>query len=102
MLQKAFGLLFVIALIAVAGVAGGLMYGLVIDPIRYTDVDPQDLSLQYQGDYLTLIAADYAQTGELATAEQRLNEMGFSAQTVASRAQLALFNQDPLVGAIAK
>jgi uncharacterized membrane protein YdcZ (DUF606 family) len=64
MLQKVFGLLFAVALVAGAGVAGGLIYGLVIDPIRYTNVEPRDLSLQYQGDYLFLIAADYAQTGD--------------------------------------
>ncbi len=102
MLQKAFGVLLLVALVAVAGMAGGLMYGLVIDPVRYTNVDPQDLSLQYQGDYLFLIAADYAQTGELPLAEQRLRSLSFSADYVANRAQLALFEQNPLAAAMAK
>lgn len=102
MLQKVLGLLLVVVLVAVAGAAGGLMYGLVIDPIRYTDIDPQDLSLQYQGDYLYLIAADYAQSGDLATAEQRLNQLNFSAEYVANRAQDALFAKNPLAAAMAK
>lgn len=91
-----------VALVAVAGSAGGLIYGLVIDPVRYTNVDPQDLSLQYQGDYLFLIAADYAQTGDLPLAEQRLSQLSFSSEYVANRAQLALFEQNPLAAAMAK
>lgn len=102
MLQKMFGVLALTALVTVAGVAGGLIYGLVIDPIRYTNVDIQDLSLQYQGDYLFLIAADYAQTGDLPRAEQRLTQLGFSPQYLADRAQIALFTQDPIAAAMAQ
>lgn len=102
MLQKAFGVLLAVVLVAVAGAAGGLIYGLVIDPVRYTNVDPQDLSLQYQGDYLFLIAADYAQTSDLSLAEERLQQLGFSVDYVANRAQNAIFQQHPLASALAR
>jgi hypothetical protein len=74
----------------------------VIDPIRYTNVEPRDLSLQYQGDYLFLIAADYAQTGDLQTAEQRLNQLGFSPQFLADRTQVELFERNPIAAAMAQ
>lgn len=92
----------VLGLSLVIGLAGGLVYGLVYDPVVYPEVDPEDLDLYYKNDYLRLIAADYAQTGELSLAQQRLQRLGFTADTVRVRAEQALFERQAGAGALAR
>jgi hypothetical protein len=60
---------FVLAL----GVAGGVYYAWVINPVEYTDTAPASLRVDFQGDYLALIAAAYAGTGDLDRARLRLS-----------------------------
>ncbi len=102
MLRNGIIVLVLVLLVAVAGLAGGLIYGLVIDPTTYRNVEAADLSLEYRGDYLYLIAADYWYTGDVEVARRRLATIGFNADFVAARAELGTFEQNPLAPAMAK
>jgi hypothetical protein len=55
------------------GLAGGLYYAWAVNPVEYIDSAPDSLRQSYQDDYLTLIAAAYARTGDLPRAQARLS-----------------------------
>lgn len=55
------------------GLAGGLYYAWVVNPVEYVDSAPASLRQPYRDSYLTLIAAAYAQTGDLPRAQARLS-----------------------------
>jgi len=57
---------------AVVGAALGLVYAWSVNPVEYVDTAPSTLRDNYRQDYLALIAAAYAGTGDLARAEARL------------------------------
>lgn len=54
------------------GVVGGLTYAWAIDPVEFVGSSPAALQLDFQADYLTLIASAYASTGDLPRAQARL------------------------------
>jgi hypothetical protein len=58
------------------GLGLGLYLGWVAWPTEFVDADPTILTETYQRDYLLMIAAAYDHTGDLATAERRLNKLG--------------------------
>jgi hypothetical protein len=62
-----FGISFIL------GIAGGLYYAWNINPVAYVDAAPSSLRQDFQSDYITLIAASYAATGELDRAQVRLS-----------------------------
>jgi hypothetical protein len=64
------------------GIGLGLYYGWVIAPTEFTNATPAMMQAQYQQDYILMVAAAYDHTGDLATAERRLNKLG---PTAASR-----------------
>lgn len=55
-----------------AGVGLGLYVGWVAWPIQFTEADPSLLDERYGEDYTRMIAAAYAQDGDLAAARRRL------------------------------
>ena len=57
----------------ILGIAGGLYYAWNINPVAYVDAAPSSLRQDFQSDYITLIAASYAATGELDRAQVRLS-----------------------------
>jgi hypothetical protein len=61
---------------AVAGLAFGLIYAWIVDPVTYYDADPADLRADLGEDYLVLIATSYELTGDLARAQARLASLG--------------------------
>ncbi|UCC63483.1 MAG: hypothetical protein JSV36_22625 [Anaerolineae bacterium] len=61
---------------AVAGLAFGLSYAWIVDPVTYYDADPADLRADLREDYLVLIATSYELTGDLARAQARLASLG--------------------------
>lgn len=64
-------------LITVAlGVAGGLYYGWVINPVDYLDMTPDSLRADYQADYVLMVAEAYRLEGDLGTAVHRLAMLG--------------------------
>ncbi len=54
------------------GLAGGLLYTWVINPVEYVETAPGSLREDFKADYLALIAAAYSSSGDLARARARL------------------------------
>lgn len=55
------------------GVAIGLYYAWVLNPVEYVDTSPSSLRTSYQEEYLTMIADAYDATGDLQRARARLS-----------------------------
>jgi len=58
------------------GVALGLLYGWVINPVEFADTSPDSLRIDYKTDYVLMVAEAYSREGDLALAAQRLGELG--------------------------
>ena len=54
------------------GLAGGLYYAWILNPVEYTDTAPDSLRADFRADYLALIASAYAGTEDLVRARARL------------------------------
>ena len=54
------------------GLAGGLFYSWIVNPVEYVETAPGSLREDFKTDYLALIAAAYAGRGDLARARARL------------------------------
>ncbi len=54
------------------GLAGGLYYAWIVNPVEYTDTAPDSLRADFRADYLALIASAYAGTDDLVRARTRL------------------------------
>lgn len=65
-----------IAVALAIGMALGLVYGWVIDPIQYTDITPNLLREDYQVDYILMVAEAYQQDFDAETAARRLAILG--------------------------
>jgi hypothetical protein len=65
-----------VAIAAVLGIALGLVYGWVIDPIEYTDVPPNILRVDYRADYVLMVAEAYQKEADSETAARRLAVLG--------------------------
>lgn len=78
-----------VALGLALGIALGALYGWVIDPVEYVDTEPSSLSAAHKAEYMRLVAAAYAETGDLERARARLAALGETdaAQSVAALAQ---------------
>ena len=75
-----------IIIAAMIGIALGLIYGWVIDPIEYTDITPNILREDYRADYVLMVAEAHQNEPDAETAARRLAILGseFPAQIVAS------------------
>jgi len=56
----------------VLGIAAGLLYGWVVQPVRLTQAAPASLRSDFQDEYAALIASAYAATGDLPRSRARL------------------------------
>lgn len=64
-------------LIALAlGAAGGLLYGWVIDPVKYVDTTPNSLRIDYKSDFVLMVAEIYQKDGNMPTAIRQLSLLG--------------------------
>ncbi len=54
------------------GLAGGLYYAWLVNPVEYVETAPDSLRQDFRMDYLALIGAAYAGTGDLSRARARL------------------------------
>lgn len=54
------------------GLAGGLYYAWLVNPVEYVETAPDSLRQDFREDYLALIGAAYAGTGDLIRARARL------------------------------
>jgi hypothetical protein len=71
--------LVLIGLAAIAGLAGGLFYAWVVDPVEYDDTAPVSLYAQDKAVYLAIIADLYAYEQDLDRATARLAELNVEA-----------------------
>lgn len=63
--------------IAIAlGLALGLIYGWVVNPVEYVDTAPDSLRMDYKTDYVLMVAESYRVEGSLGLAARRLALLG--------------------------
>lgn len=65
---------FFIAMIL--GIAAGLYYGWVLDPVEYVDTTPDSLLIDYKADYVLMVAEAYQLEGDLELASRRIALLG--------------------------
>jgi hypothetical protein len=58
------------------GLAGGLAYGWVINPVKYVNTSPSTLRSDYKADYVLMTAEIYHSDHDLNGATQRLSLLG--------------------------
>jgi hypothetical protein len=66
-------------IVIILGIAAGLVYGWVIDPVEYTDTPPKSLGADFKADYVLMVAEIYAADGDIDAALQRLTYLGYAA-----------------------
>jgi hypothetical protein len=59
-----------------SGILFGLLYGWVINPANGSEVTPSDLRIDYQTDFVLMIAETYHQNGDMDSALTRLASLG--------------------------
>ena len=67
---------FLIIITLGIGIAFGLIYGWVINPVQYTDVTPDTLRIDYQTDYVLMVAEAYRAEQNPSLAARRLALLG--------------------------
>ncbi len=65
-----------ILIAAFLGIALGLVYGWVIDPVQYTDITPDALRSDYRTDYVLMVAEAYQAEEDPELAARRLAVLG--------------------------
>lgn len=90
-----------IASAVIIGIALGLIYGWVINPVQYTDVTPDILRADYRADYVLMVAEAYQTEQEPTLAARRLAIFGVQppAQIVSAAMDYARqqgFSQDEM------
>jgi len=58
------------------GLALGVVYGWVINPVQYVDTPPSNLRADYKADYTLMVAEIYAADNDLTLASYRLTRLG--------------------------
>lgn len=53
-----------------------MLYGWLVNPVRYVDTAPDMLRADYKADYVLMVAEVYAGDGDLAMAQFRLSRLG--------------------------
>ncbi len=73
----------------VLGLGIGVLIGWGIWPVQFYDTDPVDLRAEHKREYIVLVSASYASTGDLDRARARLAKLAEEdiAQVVADLAQ---------------
>lgn len=66
----------------IIGTGVGLYIGWIAWPTEFTDANPSVLQESYQHDYVQMIADTYALDNNLPAAQNRLNDLGSSGNTV--------------------
>ncbi|MBE0670837.1 MAG: hypothetical protein IH588_09630 [Anaerolineales bacterium] len=79
---------------AVIGIALGLIYGWVIDPIEYTDVPPNILREDYRADYVLMVAEAYQKEIDSETAARRLAVLGSESPAVITASTIEYANRN--------
>lgn len=85
---------FKIIIALIIGIALGLIYGWVIDPVEYTDVTPNILREDFRADYVLMVAEAHQSEQDSETSARRLAILGSEspALIVASTLDFAIKN----------
>ena len=85
---------FKILIAVIIGIALGLVYGWVIDPIEYTDVTPNILREDFRADYVLMVAEAHQSEQDSETTARRLAIFGSEspAQIAAATLDYAIKN----------
>jgi hypothetical protein len=67
---------FFFCIAVLIGIAAGLFYGWMINPVQYVDTTPDSLSIDYRTDYVLMVAEAYRNENDLQAAVQRLAMLG--------------------------
>ena len=83
-----------ILIAVIIGIALGLVYGWVIDPVEYTDVTPNILRADYRADYVLMVAEAHQSEQDSETSARCLAILGSESpeQIVASTLEFAIKN----------
>lgn len=65
-----------IALGLVLGIAVGLVYGWLIQPVEYVDTTPESLRSDFQVDYVLMVAESYPSQGDMDWVREHLALLG--------------------------
>lgn len=65
-----------ILIVSLLGIALGLVYGWVVDPVQYTDITPETLRIDYRADYVLMVAEAYQAEQDPEAAARRLAVLG--------------------------
>jgi hypothetical protein len=87
-----------VAVAAMLGIALGLIYGWVIDPIEYTDVPPNILREDYRADYVLMVAEAYQNEIDSETAARRLAVFGGESPALIAASTLEYAKQKAFTG----
>ena len=60
----------------VVGLAAGLLYGWLLQPVEFVDTTPDSLRQDFKTDYALMVAEAYQQDQDLSQAERRLALLG--------------------------
>ena len=82
-------------IVVLLGVAAGLYYGWVINPVKYVDTTPAKLRSDYQTDYILMVAEVYQAEGDLELAARRLAVLGDNPPAEIVRQAMILAAQIP-------
>jgi hypothetical protein len=58
------------------GLATGLIYGWLVQPVQYIDTAPDTLRQDYRADYVLMVAEAYTRERDLDLAQRRLASLG--------------------------
>jgi hypothetical protein len=86
---------FLFLIVVLLGVGVGLLYGWVINPVKYVDTTPAKLRSDYQTDYVLMVAEAYQADGDLDLAARRLAVLGESHPAEIVRQGMILAAQIP-------
>lgn len=71
--MKRWGRRWILFLLAVVvGVAGGIGYGWLVNPVKYSETHPDTLGLDYQTDYVLMVAEIFQAEGDVDKVVERL------------------------------
>ncbi|MBG0770960.1 MAG: hypothetical protein H0S82_04590 [Anaerolineaceae bacterium] len=68
--------LFFFTLMIVLGIAAGVAYGWLVNPVQYADTGPASLGMDYKTDYALMAAEIYHAEGDPVMAMARLTILG--------------------------
>jgi hypothetical protein len=75
------------------GIAGGVIYGWVVNPVKFVDTTPASLRADYRTDYVLMVAESYHADQDTVLASRRLAILGSDSPAAISQAALKAAQQ---------